>query len=250
MPTHGHATFGQTHWRKAPNVPPTVGQWPTVYFVQMSMCLGFKGTDVSKVDHIIRAACATTLAALALCGNAWAQADEARAKKISGGSCFLCHGAQGESTSEVFPRLAGQDAQYIAKQLAAFKSGARKSTAMADMAAKLTPDEMLALGTFYQKMELPKEEPKDPQLAGMGHYLFHNGNKFSGVPACVACHGVNAEGSANLPRLGRQFAGYIETQLKQFNKRDRNNDNAVMHMVAEKMTELEMHAVAEYLSGK
>lgn len=250
MPTHGHATFGQTHWRKAPNVPPTVGHWPAVYFVQMSMCLGFKGTDVSKVDHIIRAACATTLAALALCGNAWAQADEARAKKISGGSCFLCHGAQGESTSEVFPRLAGQDAQYIAKQLAAFKSGARKSTAMADMAAKLTPDEMLALGTFYQKMELPKEEPKDPQLAGMGHYLFHNGNKFSGVPACVACHGVNAEGSANLPRLGRQFAGYIETQLKQFNKRDRTNDNAVMHMVAEKMTELEMHAVAEYLSGK
>jgi cytochrome c553 len=209
-----------------------------------------KGNDVSKVHHIIRATCAATLATVVWGGTAWAQADEARAKKIAGGSCFLCHGAQGESTSEVFPRLAGQNAEYIAKQLSAFKAGTRKSTAMADMVAKLTPDEMLALGKFYQKMEIPKEEPKDPQLAGMGHYIFHNGNRFSGVPACVACHGVTGEGAAHLPRLGRQFAGYIETQLKQFNKRDRTNDNAVMHVVAEKMTELEMHAVAEYLSGK
>ncbi|MBA4255244.1 MAG: cytochrome c, class I [Polaromonas sp.] len=188
--------------------------------------------------------------AWASAGQAFAQADEARAKKIAGGSCFLCHGAQGESTSEIFPRLAGQNAAYIAKQLLAFQSGARKSTAMAEMVAKLKPDEMAALGQYYQKMELPKEEPKEPQLAAMGQYIYHNGNKFSGVPACVACHGVNAEGADNLPRLGRQFSAYIEHQLTMFNKRDRNNDNAVMHVVAEKMTKLEMHAVAEYLSGK
>lgn len=195
---------------------------------------------------------ASLLAAGCLLGHssAWAQADEARAKKIAGGSCFLCHGAHGESTSEIFPRLAGQNAEYIAKQLNAFKSGARKSTAMVEMVAKLTPDEMVALGQYYQKMELPREEPKEPQLAAMGQYIFHNGNKFSGVPACVGCHGTNAEGAAHLPRLGRQIAAYVETQLKLFNKRERTNDNAVMHTVVEKMTELEMHAVAEYLSGK
>jgi cytochrome c553 len=99
-------------------------------------------------------------------------------------------------------------------------------------------------------MSIPREEPKDPQLAAMGRYIFHNGNKFSGVPACVNCHGVNAEGAANLPRLATQFSGYIHTQLKSFNKRDRTNDNAVMHVVAEKMTELEMAAVAEYVSSK
>lgn len=121
---------------------------------------------------------------------------------------------------------------------------------MADMVAKLTSDEMLALGKYYEKMDIPKEEPKEPQLAGMGSYIYHNGNKFSGVPACVACHGVNADGATNLPRLGRQFASYLEHQLKMFNKRERTNDNAVMHVVAEKMTPLEMHAVAEYLSGK
>lgn len=194
---------------------------------------------------------AALAAALSLsAGNAFAQADEARAKKIVGGSCFLCHGAQGESTSEVFPRLAGQHAEYIAKQLTAFKSGQRKSTAMVEMVSKLTPDEMLALGKYYEKMSIPREEPKDPQLAAMGRYIFHNGNKFSGVPACVNCHGTNAEGAANLPRLATQFSGYIHTQLKSFNKRDRTNDNAVMHVVAEKMTELEMAAVAEYVSSK
>jgi cytochrome c553 len=196
----------------------------------------------------------TALAGLvvALLGSsvAWAQADEARAKKIAGGSCFLCHGAQGESTSEIFPRLAGQHAEYVAKQLAAFKNGQRKSTAMAEMVAKLTPDEMLALGKYYEKMSLPREEAKDPQLAAMGRYIYHNGNKFSGVPSCASCHGTAAEGTASLPRLATQFSGYIHTQLKSFNKRERTNDNAVMHVVAEKMTELEMAAVAEYVSSK
>lgn len=190
------------------------------------------------------------MAAVLAAPSVHAQADEARAKKIAGGSCFLCHGANGESTSEVFPRLAGQNAEYVAKQLAAFKSGQRKSTAMADMVAKLTPDEMLALGHYYQKMELPREEAKEPMLAGMGRYIYHNGNKFSGVPACASCHGQAGEGAANLPRLATQFSGYLLTQLKSFNKRDRTNDNALMHAVVEKMTELEMAAVAEYLSSK
>lgn len=181
---------------------------------------------------------------------AWAQADEARAKKIAGGSCFLCHGAKGESTSEIFPRLAGQHAEYIAKQLEAFKSGQRKSTTMADMVAKLTPDEMLALGHYYEKMPTQATASKEPQLAAMGQYIYQNGNKFSGVPACASCHGTDAQGTATLPRLASQIPGYIHTQLKSFNKRERTNDNAVMHAVVEKMTELEMVAVAEYVSGK
>jgi cytochrome c553 len=215
------------------------------FFIQISV----KGyvMNAARIPFLSRA-----LVTVVLLGSsgAWAQADEARAKKIAGGSCFLCHGAQGESTSEVFPRLAGQNAEYVAKQLDAFKTGKRKSSAMNEMVAKLTPDEMLALGKYYEKMSLPREEAKDPQLAAMGRYVYHNGNKFSGVPACVSCHGMNAEGAANLPRLATQFSGYIHTQLKSFNKRDRTNDNVVMHVVAEKMTELEMAAVAEYVSSK
>lgn len=193
---------------------------------------------------------AATLAVAGLSTGVWAQADEARAKKIIGGVCFVCHGAEGESSSEVFPRLAGQHWQYIAKQLENFKSGKRKSTAMADMVAKLTPDEMVALGQFFEKQKVEAEAVKDQDLAGMGKYIYLHGNKYTGLAACASCHGPEAKGTASLPRLAGQHAAYIETQLKQFHQRERTNDNAVMHAVVSKMTPLEMAAVAEYLSGQ
>jgi cytochrome c553 len=186
---------------------------------------------------------------LLLAGGAMAQADEARAKKIVSGVCFLCHGTQGESSSEVFPRLAGQHWEYVAKQLDNFKSGKRKSTAMADMSAKLTSDEMVAVGRYFEKQPIVSEPAKDVALAAVGHYIYNNGNKYSGVAACASCHGASALGTSSLPRLAGQFSVYIDNQLKQFNQRERTNDNAVMHSVASRMTALEMAAVSEYLSG-
>ncbi len=199
--------------------------------------------------------CSLFSAALLLCAtftgtSATAQADEARAKKIVGGACFVCHGAEGESSSEMFPRLAGQHWEYTAKQLENFKSGKRKSTAMADMVAKLTPDEMVALGKFFEKKSVEIEAPKDTALATVGQNIYHNGNKLTGLLACASCHGAEAKGTASLPRLAGQNPGYTETQLKQFNQRERTNDNEVMHAIASKMSALEMAAVAEYLSGK
>lgn len=180
----------------------------------------------------------------------WAQADQARAEKIVMGSCFVCHGEGGESSSEVFPKLAGQHYEYIAKQLENFKSGQRKSTAMADMTAKLKPDEMVAIGKYFEAKSTPVEPPKDAALAGVGSYIFHAGNKYSGVPACASCHGKDGFGSPTLPRLAGQYASYVETQLKLFNTRERTNDNAIMHSIVSKMSPLEMAAVAEYISGK
>ena len=177
-------------------------------------------------------------------------ADEARATKIVNGVCFMCHGLEGESSSEIFPRLAGQHWEYIAKQLENFKTGKRKSSAMNDMVAKLKPEEMVALGRYFEKMSVPAEPAKDAELAAVGKYVFYAGNKFSGVPACAGCHGKEAMGTSALPRLAGQYASYIETQLRLFNSRERTNDNAVMHAIVVKMTPLEMHAVAEYLSGK
>lgn len=188
--------------------------------------------------------------AMVVCGAVMAQTDEARAKKIVSGVCFLCHGADGESSSEIFPRLAGQHWEYVAKQLENFKNGKRESTAMADMSAKLTPGEMVALGKYFEKRGSTPTEAKDPALAGVGQYIYANGNKFSGVPACVGCHGAQALGTSSLPRLAGQYAMYTESQLNQFSKRQRTNDNAVMHTIVAKMTPFEMAAVAEYLSGK
>lgn len=183
-------------------------------------------------------------------GSAWAQVDRARAEKIVSGSCFLCHGENGESSSEIFPKLAGQHANYIAKQLENFKSGKRKSTAMADMSSRLNADDMLALGQYFESKPAEPEAVKDADLAAVGRYIFNNGNHFSGVPACASCHGKEGLGTANLPRLAGQYASYIETQLTLFNQRERTNDNAVMHAIVSKMTPLEMAAVAAYISGK
>lgn len=183
-------------------------------------------------------------------GSAWAQPDQARAKKIVSGSCFLCHGENGESSSEIFPKLAGQHANYLAKQLENFKTGKRKSTAMADMSSRLTADEMLALGQYFESKPSEPEAVKDTELAGVGRYIFNNGNPSSGVPACASCHGKDGLGTASLPRLAGQYASYIETQLTLFNQRERTNDNAVMHAIVSKMTALEMAAVAVYVSGK
>ena len=119
-----------------------------------------------------------------------------------------------------------------------------------DMVAKLTPDEMVALGKFFEKQTAATEPAKDAGLAAVGKYIYHNGNKFSGLASCASCHGAEAKGTTSLPRLAGQYSGYTETQLKQFNQRERTNDNAVMHAIASKMSPLEMAAVAEYLSGK
>ncbi|WP_374264329.1 cytochrome c [Zoogloea sp.] len=190
---------------------------------------------------------AAGLALAAVVGGAHAT-DLKRAEEIVGGRCFICHGMEGEAASALYPRLAAQHAEYIAKQLGDFKSGKRKSETMAGMAADLTPEEMKALGQFFQKKPATRSDAADADLAGVGRYIFTKGNPYSGVAACVSCHGPKGYGTPLLPRLAGQQALYLENQLKQFNTRERNNDNAVMHSIASKLTELEVKAVASYIS--
>ncbi|QID19863.1 cytochrome c4 [Nitrogeniibacter mangrovi] len=176
------------------------------------------------------------------------QVDLARAEQIVSGQCFLCHGQNGESTSALFPRLAGQHYQYIAKQLADFKSGRRQSDTMNDMAADLSPAEMLALGVYFEQKPAQSSPATDAALVAVGRYIFLRGNEFSGVAPCASCHGAQGHGTAQLPRLAGQIPRYLEKQLQSFNARQRTNDNAVMHAIASKLTALERHAVAAYIS--
>ena len=192
------------------------------------------------------------IGALAACLTLPVQADQsadlARAEEIVSGRCFLCHGLEGESASPVFPRLAGQHSEYIAKQLADFKAGKRKSDTMKPQSEELTPGEMKALGAYFQAKKAGSRPVKDPELLGVGRFVFNRGNQFTGLPSCSSCHGAKGLGTPQLPRLAGQHPRYIEDQLKQFNKRERTNDNAVMHTVASKLSELETHAVAEYIA--
>ena len=172
-----------------------------------------------------------------------------RGEEIVQGKCFICHGVAGESSSPVFPRLAGQNAGYVARQLADYRSGKRKSSTMQPMVEDLKPEDFQALGVYFATRPTVGHAIADPDLAQMGRFIYMRGNPYSGVASCATCHGANAHGSESLPRLAGQHAQYTENQLKQFNTRERTNDNAVMHGIASKLTELELKAVAAYLSG-
>ena len=191
------------------------------------------------------------MAALLLAGTvAQAQnAELARAEEIVQGQCFICHGMDGESSSPVFPRLAGQNAAYVARQLSDYKSGKRVSSAMQPMVRDLNAADFKALGAWFASRKPQAHAVEDAELAQVGRFIYQRGNPYSGVAACAACHGPKGHGTEALPRLAGQHALYTENQLKAFNKRQRTNDNAVMHLIASKLTEFEMKAVSSYLSG-
>ena len=175
--------------------------------------------------------------------------DRARAEEIVKSQCFVCHGERGESSSPVFPRLAGQHAAYVARQLADYKSGRRISNAMQPMVEGLVAADFPALGAYFEKQPTFAHPVDDSELAQVGRYIYQRGNADSGVPACASCHGEAGQGSATLPRLAGQHARYTERQLKLFDKRERTNDNAVMHTVAVRMSVEEIDAVAAYLGS-
>lgn len=120
---------------------------------------------------------------------------------------------------------------------------------MNEMAADLTEDEMLALANYFSQQKPSTHRVRDKQFSAVGQYIFHKGNKFSGVAACASCHGEDGSGTQGLPRLAGQHKRYISAQLEEFNSRKRTNDNAIMHSIASKLTELEREAVALYVSG-
>lgn len=196
--------------------------------------------------------CLQLAVALALWGSGLALAQDAqlaRAEEIVQGKCFICHGADGESSSPVFPRLAGQHAAYVSRQLADYQSGRRKSSTMQPMVEGLSAEDLVALGRYFETRKPVAHALDDAELAQVGRFVFLRGNPYSGVAACAGCHGPQAHGTPQLPRLAGQHAQYTENQLKLFNKRERTNDNAVMHGIASKLSELELKAVAAYLSG-
>ena len=120
---------------------------------------------------------------------------------------------------------------------------------MQPMVEDLSADDFKALGAYFESRPPQAHPVDDPELAQMGRFIFLRGNPYSGVAACATCHGAAGHGTETLPRLAGQHAQYTENQLKAFNKRERTNDNAVMHGIASKLTELELKAVAAYISG-
>lgn len=175
--------------------------------------------------------------------------DHERAEKIVHGKCFICHGIDGETSSQAFPRLAGQHAKYLARQLADFQSGRRKSGTMQPMVDGLGAEDFIALGVYFESRPAEPHPVADDALARAGQQIFAAGKPAAGVAACASCHGPNGHGTDTLPRLAGQHALYVENQIKAFIGRERTNDNAVMQIVATGLSEAEVKAVAVYISG-
>jgi cytochrome c553 len=186
--------------------------------------------------------------ALVVAGAARAD-DLARAEEIVQAKCFLCHGADGESSSPVFPRLAGQNAAYVTRQLADYRSGKRRSSAMQPMVDDLNDADFAALGKWYATRPTHAHPVADVELAERGRRIYVEGNPGNSVPPCAICHGPSGHGTDSLPRIAGQHAQYVEKQLREFDQRVRTNDNEVMHQIARKLDDLEVKAVAAYLSG-
>jgi len=186
------------------------------------------------------------LACALIAPSAWAA--EPTAESLVSSRCATCHGAEGHATSPIFPSLAGQNREYLVKQMQDFKSKKRVSETMAPQVADLSDEAIAALADFFAARKARTHRVSDADLVPVGRYIYTKGNSWSGVPACTTCHGENAAGSTNLPRLAGQNSRYLLAQLKDFNQRIRNNDNEAMHLVASRLTELEAKAVADYLS--
>ena len=181
-------------------------------------------------------------------GSVMAAGSVANGEKIAG-RCVGCHGVAGNSTNPEWPKLAGQNAGYIAKQLADFKSGARKNALMGGQAAGLTTKQMTDLGAYYAAQKTTVGA-KNEALAKKGQNLYRGGNSKTGVAACMACHGPAGEGIPPLyPSVSGQHAKYSATQLRAFKRGSRANDNAVMSQIAFRMSHEEIDAVAAYMEG-
>ncbi|MCC8988465.1 MAG: cytochrome c4 [Candidatus Contendobacter sp.] len=192
-------------------------------------------------------------ATCALLGSATAAlaAGDPAAGKAKSAVCVACHNPDGNSTNPAYPKLAGQSADYLTKQLVEFKSGARVNPIMVGMVAALTPQDMEDLSAYFASQQIARGAA-DPALAPAGEALFRGGNLTSGVSACMACHGAAGAGNpaAKFPALAGQHDVYIETQLKAFRAMERANDaGQMMRGVAAKLTDQEIKAVSSYIQG-
>ncbi len=164
-------------------------------------------------------------------------------------ACAACHGADGNSLIAMYPNLAGQSANYIAKQLADFKSGNRKDPVMAGMVAALTPEDMNDLAAYFAVQSTNAGTGESNET---GHKLYLGGDAAKDVAACVACHAASGKGvsQAKFPSVAGQHVAYLTTQLDKFRSGARDNDNSsIMRKIAMKLTDDDITALTEYMSS-
>ena len=165
-------------------------------------------------------------------------------------ACLPCHSAAGAQAAPTFPKLDGQHAAYLEKQLREYMSGKRKSDIMAPPLRALKKQQIPGMAAHFASQAPARGAVENQELAARGKVLYEEGNRATGVPGCIGCHLPEGEGSQRYPRLAGQRQAYTVQQLIDFKSGTRSNDRArVMRSVAGRLTDEEMRAVAEYLAG-
>ena len=199
---------------------------------------------------------ALILSLLASC-SVWAQGS-IEAGKAKSQTCVACHGADGNSQLAMYPKLAGQHAKYIEKQLKDLKLGmtsngkqGRYDPVMSGMAMPLSEQDMQDLAAYYASLPIsPNTTPEN--VVEKGKSLYTAGDAERGLTACIACHGPRGNGTelSGFPKISGQHADYIKAQLEKFRDEKRGNDmNAIMRDVAKKLTDDDIAVLSKYVGG-
>jgi cytochrome c553 len=162
--------------------------------------------------------------------------------------CVACHGTAGNSSTPAYPKLSQQHPEYLVNQLKAYKSGERKNAIMAGFAAGLSEDDMKDISYWVASQKSKPGFSKDKELVSLGERIYRGGVSDRQIAACAGCHSPNGAGiPSQYPRLAGQHAEYVSTQLNAYRVGSRKN--VQMNMVAAKLNDREISALADYVAG-
>ena len=194
--------------------------------------------------------------------SVYAAGDANRGKDLVA-TCSACHAADGNSASDMFPKIAGLGERYLLKQLQDIQSQSRPVPEMAGQLDGKSAQDLEDMAAFYasQPMQLSGAKALEVKLnsgetvdgLALGKNLYRAGNPEYGVPACSGCHSPRGLGNApaSFPRLSGQHAAYIEKQLKAFRAGERVNDGeaSTMRSISRGLSDSEIKALAAYIAG-
>lgn len=190
-----------------------------------------------------------TAPALASDAKAPAKPDPAKGQEKASTVCIACHTFDGTRGVPANPILAGQHADYIAKQLTDFKANKRTNPIMNGMAMTLNDEDVRNVAAFYASKKAQPGTAKNKDLVALGEKIYRGGITAKQVPACAGCHSPTGSGiPAQYPRLASQHPEYAEAQLNAFRAGQRTN-SPQMTAIAARLSDKEIKALADYMAG-
>jgi cytochrome c553 len=215
------------------------------------MCVSFQLNVDWRMKNLTFALCAV-LSGSVFASDAAAPQGNAEAGKTKAAACGACHGPDGNSPSDAFPKLAGQHASYLVDQLRGLKDSKRKDPMMTGQAVPLSDQDILDVSAFYS-IQTPQPGAAAKESVEVGQKLYRGGNAEKKIPACMACHAPNGAGNAGAkyPRLSGQHAAYTAKQFARYKEGNHNGSaNAkMMQDISNRLSPEDIKALSEYIAG-